>query len=153
MNELKIQIQKDNYEDEKKPIDVISFYIDNKNLLDIIKDIENPYAEKEGHPSLAGNYKGLKLKYTKRDYLLGIEDAIWGETDDKTAIYECSCGEPGCWPLVCKIIVTENTIIWKNFEQIHRNLDSENGEWNYGGLMFEFDKMQYMLEINNNLKN
>ena len=41
---------------------VVEIYVDGERLLDIIREIEVPYAHEEGHPKLAGSYGHLSPK-------------------------------------------------------------------------------------------
>ena len=41
---------------------VVEIYVDGERLLDIIREIEVPYAHEEGHPKLAGSYWHLSPK-------------------------------------------------------------------------------------------
>jgi hypothetical protein len=38
----------------------------------------------------------------------------------KTPLLGCECGEWGCWPLMARITVTADLVIWDSFEQPHR---------------------------------
>ena len=56
----------------------------------------------------------------------------------------CECGEPGCWPLVCRISATDRIVRWSDFEQPHRNGSGAPVAWTYDGLgPFEFDRAEY----------
>jgi hypothetical protein len=50
----------------------------------------------------------------------------------------CSCGDWGCWPLLAGIFASEETLVWKDFEQPHRP------SRDYAGFgPFRFDRVQY----------
>jgi hypothetical protein len=149
MNKLEIKLG-DSKNEFKKHFKEIKFFIDGENLIDILKKIEKPFAEKEGHPELSGKYSGLDLDLIKnpKDYFLGKSDAVYGETGDKTILLDCTCGSLGCWAFVAKIQETQNMIIWSSFEQTHRKGELTNIIWNYDELSsFEFDKEQYLNEL------
>ncbi|MFD3704018.1 hypothetical protein ACFWUP_12785 [Nocardia sp. NPDC058658] len=38
----------------------------------------------------------------------------------KTPVLACNCGALGCWPLLMRITVTGNLVLWDHFEQPHR---------------------------------
>ena len=57
-----------------------------------------------------------------RAYYLGYGKYLWGDNEDKQSVLDCcKCSESfGCWPLLCHIIQRDDTIIWANFENEHR---------------------------------
>ena len=66
------------------------------------------------------------------------------DADDKRALLECACGEPGCWPLLATVTVGSAQVIWSGFEQPHRRADSAGGHWDYGGFgPFVFERAAY----------
>ncbi len=136
MNEIRFSIQHNEFDRLIVPI------INGESLISILKDFEKPFAKKEGYLKLAGGYDGIPLNYVKspKNYYLGLDQDQW--LDGKTALLDCHCLCVGCWSFVAKIEVDKNKVIWKDFEQIHR----EN--WNYVGLdKFIFDKAQYEIAI------
>lgn len=140
-----------------KKVDVVDICINDRNFIDILREIELPFAEKEGHPDIAGEYMGLSPKevFFPSKLFLNEPESIsiyhWG---DKTWVLACGgCGEPGCWPLAVKITVTGDQVIWSDFEQPHRGPDSKASHWKYDKLKpFVFDRKQYENELNKPLK-
>lgn len=64
------------------------------------------------------------------------------------SLLECDCGCPGCWPFLVRITLTEDEIIWSDFEQPHRGVNSTVGEWTYDNLKpFVFNRNQYEEEL------
>jgi hypothetical protein len=51
------------------------------------------------------------------DHFLGRSTNVRGP---KTPVLGCACGEWGCWPLMTRIDVTADLVIWDSFEQLHR---------------------------------
>jgi hypothetical protein len=43
-----------------------------------------------------------------------------GAMGPKTPVLGCECGEWGCWPLMARITVTADLVVWDSFEQPHR---------------------------------
>ena len=122
--------------------------IDNHPLPELIKAIEIPFAEAEGHENLAGEYGPIDFPENLIDHFLGLTDSVYGENPKKTAVLECVCGCPGCWPLVCSIEVDDSVVRWNQFEQPHRLSDSPASHWDYSGFEgFEFDKLDYLVEL------
>ena len=109
-----------------------------------MKAYEMPMAIKEGHPGLAGAYHAITTASSSLEqYYLGNDEACWGVDENKTEILGCNCGNAGCWPLLCKISIQGNKVIWSEFEQPHRDDD-----WDYSNFEgFVFDKQQYLNAI------
>ncbi len=159
MNTLKLSVVKsrtDTYLGNETR-DVVDFLIDGRNLIDIVREIEQPFADGEGHPDIAGEYEGLPAEVTflPSRHLLGDAHEWYespsGEAAHKIVLLRCgSCGSDGCWPLLVKITATEGSVIWSDFEQPHRNYPEleEHKRWRYDGLgPFIFDRRQYEAEL------
>jgi hypothetical protein len=115
--------------------------VDGRDLVDLVRAVEQAQAVAEGHPQIAGDYAGLELRSVAPP-----SKHFWGEPSSpiygrsgRVQVLECSgCREPGCWPLFCRIDVTQDHVRWSNFENGHRP------DWDYGDLgPFEFDRRQY----------
>ncbi len=136
LNEIKLIVVEDpSRTGDYRPVDIV---IDGKRLIDVLKDIETPYADEEGSPQIAGQYHSLSINATLLpcQHFLGAPLPILAH-DDKTAILICTCGCEGCWDFVCRMTFTENTVTWSDFEQVHR-------DWNYSKLgTFIFDRKSY----------
>lgn len=132
MNKIKFDIQNSEYSNLVIPI------IDGKSLISVLKKFELPFAKREGHLELAGDYKGVPINYIESvsDYYLGLKQEQW--LDGKTVILDCPCLCVGCWSFVTKINIDGNSIVWTEFEQICRD------NWDYSKFDdFTFDKVQY----------
>lgn len=67
------------------PAEVLNLYVDGSRLQDLIRPYERPFADAEGHSSLAGQYVGLvRLSLSARQFL-GRPVATWYGAGD-TAI-------------------------------------------------------------------
>lgn len=119
--------------------------IDGVDLCELVRVFELPFAA-EG----AGQYSGVQW-YLPNDpawlsrYYLGKPDYDWA---GRTEILVCECGEPGCWPLTCRIRVTSTRVYWSDFAQPHRSgrrrLRWHPGLWDYTGFgPFVFERAQY----------
>ncbi len=115
-------------------------FVDNQPFVELMRLHEQPWAEAEGQPQLAGQYTTLPLlwRYALAKHYLG-DSTIVAEDDEKIALLICSvCGETGCWPLLARVQVNGDTIVWSDFEQPHRS------QWRYDSLgPFVFDQAQY----------
>lgn len=109
--------------------DLVEIRVDGQTLIDRVREHERPFAEREGHPDLAGAYMSI--------------GAIDWESS-KVTLLGCTCGVTSCWPLVSTISVTPTTVTWSNFEQPHRRPGSAAVFWDYSGFgPFVFDRAQY----------
>ena len=120
--------------------------INGRDLIEILRDIELPFATREGHPRIAGAYSGLpahRVFFPSRHFL-GEPEPIYSDSEGRTFVLECECGEPGCWPLAVRIELREREVIWSDFRQPHRRSHSKAGEWRYDALSsFTFDRQLY----------
>jgi hypothetical protein len=71
---------------------------------------------------------------------LGNEDShLYCGPREKTVLLGCTCGEPGCWPLMARVEVSPLEVRWDEFEQPHRR-----GRWSHATLgPFVFDRRPY----------
>ena len=116
--------------------------IDGVRLIDLLRRVEAAPATAEGSPALAGEYASLSARTTffPSRHFLGDTRPLLAR-DGKTVLLICTCGCEGCWDFVGRITVTDRTVTWGEFEQVHRN-------WNYDSLgTFVFDRRQYETEL------
>ena len=98
-------------------------FINDENLIEKIRIFEKPFAEKEGHPSLAGEYEGMQPEWRLKEI---------SESGERQYIFACNgCGEPGCWPIMIDIVMNGKEVVWKNFRQPHRGSQSKSSFWDY----------------------
>jgi hypothetical protein len=121
-------------------VDAVAIFVNDRNLIDILREVELPFATREGKPDLAGSYAGLPPDeiFPPSPRLLG-EPTTYGEgTEGKIVALGCVCGEPSCWPFQVKIDLGDDVVVWSSFEQPHR-------AWRYDELRpFVFDRTQYL---------
>jgi hypothetical protein len=114
--------------------------VDGRPLLDLIREIEAPIAAEAGQPDLAGTYGYLNAVdvMAPSRHLLGRAARPLLEYGEKVSVLECECGCEGCWPLLVRITVIGDEVIWSDFQQPHRD------NWVYpAGLRLVFDRRQY----------
>lgn len=123
------------------PTEVIDIVVNERELPELVGELERPFAEVEGSPSIAGSYIGLRpdqLDGSPGNHFLGSAHShLSCGPEAKTVLLGCECGEPGCWPLMARIDARPDAVIWADFEQPHRD------DWQYGGLRLTFDRRQY----------
>jgi len=117
--------------------------VDERDLAELVREVELPHARAEGAPGIAGAYAGLAPSWFKgglRAHFLGGDgsDLACGSRE-KTVLLGCDCGEPGCWPLMARVSVEDDAVVWSDFEQPHRR-----GAWSYEGFgPLRFEREQY----------
>lgn len=142
MNRISLQVVPGVLEDGQ-PYAAVQITIDGSSLIDLARGTEEPSANREGHPKLAGAYAWLP----RRGAVQAL--AAYGvSSDEKVAVLECACGVPGCWPLLAKITAREDRVVWSEFEQPHRSEEAVAGHWNYAAFgPFTFDRELYEEEL------
>jgi hypothetical protein len=148
-----IHLEVDNLEDARLAGQVTEtlIYVNGRNLIDILREVEMPFALKEGHPDIAGGYMGLPPNevFLPSKHLLG-EPAfdLYKYPGEKVEVLQCVCGVPGCWPFLVRITDEGDRVVWSDFEQPHRSGVAGRKKWDYQNLQpFVFDKAQYMAEL------
>jgi hypothetical protein len=116
--------------------------IDQTSLIDLLRQFEQPLADREGSPNLAGSYGWLD-KETAKVGLQGLSNF----RNSKIMLLGCTCGIDECWPLLARVEMTETSVIWRDFEQPYRSENHPN-PWDYSGFgPFVFDRNAYQAEL------
>jgi hypothetical protein len=119
---------------KSRTVDLVNFYINGRNIIDIVRDVELPFDSLH-----AGHYIGILpdhfLEYYKRD------------VPGKTYLLQCDCfGTIGCNPLLARVVIEKDVVIWDAFEQPNWGEGSRGEHWTYN-LKFVFDRTQYESEF------
>jgi hypothetical protein len=126
----------------------VAISVNDRDLVEILTEVEMPYAVAKGIPSIAGGYLGLPPEDVVLPSQHFLGEPTWAVYKDveRVSVLECnSCRFPGCWPFMVKITVEEDRVIWSDFEQPHRRPTGEENDWTYEQLKpFVFDRGQYM---------
>ncbi len=121
--------------------DCASIVVNGMSLIELLREYEMPFAKAEGAEHRAGDYINI-VRESLHNMLLNPTPPVVGDPK-KIELLTCSCGSPGCWPMLVKIMETENSVIWSDFEQPHRK-----ETWDYTKFgPFEFEKEQYYQAI------
>jgi hypothetical protein len=143
-----LQIEEQKNEMGSLVYEMVSIFVNGRNLIDILKAVEMPFAQREGSPDIAGGYAGLRPEeiFLPSRRLLGEPEAC--SSDEKAAVLGCECGEMDCWPFPVRIAVRDDVVIWSDFEQPHRRGHFVDRPWSYEQLRpFLFDRARYMAEL------
>jgi hypothetical protein len=122
------------------PVDAVDIFVNGRNLVETLREVELPFATREGKPDLAGKYVGLRPAdvFLPSPRLLGEPKMYHDDPEGKIAVLGCECGDVGCWPFRVRIKLREDVVIWDGFEQPHRPA------WRYDKMRpFVFDRGQY----------
>jgi hypothetical protein len=124
----------------------VDIFINECNLLDIIREIELPYST--GNPTLAGAYLGLppKAVFLPSRHFLDKPDPYYCD-HGRRAIYRCGCGDVGCKPMLADITLDNDYVIWSNFENPWHSIEWTKEPWDYSSLKFTFERKQYESEL------
>lgn len=130
--------QNDNYQFKS-----VTILVNGQDIIDLLKAYELPFAKKEGSGSIAGGYDGL----SPVTLLKHLTNPAEFDENGKVSILECECGCDGCWPMKIKIIELVDKIVWTDFEQPYRTIDSHNF-WDYATFgQFSFDIQNYQEQL------
>ena len=124
----------------------VRILINGRELIDLVRDVELPFATREGHPKIAGAYSyfGPSFTFLPSRHFLGQAVHSWTDGEGRCYVLSCHCGIPPCWPLSTRIEVRQQEIIWSDFRQVHRGPQSAAGEWRYDGMgPFVFNRESY----------
>lgn len=114
--------------------------VNGRSLVDLVTSFEQSQ-----HHNPAGGYAGIVPAYFRFGdlglYYLGLEAEQWPKPGHAWLL-GCDCGEVGCWPLEARISLTDETVMWSDFSQPHRDA------WNYTDFgPFRFARDQYEAAI------
>jgi len=115
----------------------LEFLINGRSLLELVREHERPLAAADGQPGLEGTYEPLSFRRAPRDLLYGDPSFQYARGDGRTTLIGCGCGVVECWPLVARIDVTSDEVVWHRFAQPFRR-------WSYDTFgPFRFERVRY----------
>jgi hypothetical protein len=143
MNRLDLQWL-DTPMEEGTLVRALAIRIDGRSLIDLVRDIEAPFPQAQGDADLAGSYAWLpEWHHLAAEFQNPSVDA-----GTKTTLLGCTCGEPGCWPLLAKITPHDDVVVWSEFEQPYRDGTGGRSAWRYEAFgPFVFARDQYDAEL------
>ena len=98
-------------------VDETRIFVNGLDLLDVVREIELPFAHRKGKPHLAGSYAGLppEAVFSPSRRLLGEPEERYDDRHGKIAVLGCTCGFVGCWPLLVRIWADDDRVVWSCF--------------------------------------
>ena len=91
-------------------------------------------------------YAGLRLPAIEpaSEHFSGDPTSAAYRYGSRVQVLGCTCGVPSCWPLVCRIEVSRQVILWHDFANPHRGPEAAAGFWPFEGFgPFRFSPQQY----------
>lgn len=134
--------------DEGENLSMLDYLVDGVSFLELVRSAELPDARAEAKantvesgmcpaPLLAGTY--VHAWGLSAEHLLGGEpdEVPHGAEEGESMLLACACDCFGCWALMARIIVGEDTVTWSNLRNTRR-------DWNYDLLgNLTFPRRQY----------
>lgn len=125
-----------------KPPQRLQILIDGNSFLDLVREVELPWATREGYPGLAGSYIWFQPYRWVVDRDLSAAELPEGGSKH-ICFLVCGCEHLGCKTFSGQISRHGGTVVWSNF----RN-DNRGPNWRLDALgPFVFDLEQYQAEI------
>ena len=118
----------------------VEIYINGQELVDIVREIEDPFAQKEGHPNIAGAYGHNTPKFLYKELSEAFDDNSYSSKYGVPLLCCRDCGVWGCWDIDVMVRRDDEFVYWENFRQGHRK------NWLYN-LSYKFDRTEYEREI------
>ena len=114
---------------------VVEIYLNGREIVEILSEVEKPYAEEEGHPSLAGAYGHNYAKELYGDLAEAMTEGSYFQEKGVELLCCNDCGDRGCWSVLVMIKQDEGYVYWEHFRNNHR-------KWDYD-ISFRFAKKDY----------
>ncbi len=121
----------------------LQIFINGQSLIDLVRKVEQPFADLEGRPHAAGEY----------GWLAGAACDLFDATVQEVMVLGCTCGTTDCWPLYCRIERLPGQVNWSGFFNPYRTPKAVSRmddpahrrivPWDYAGFGFAFDRGQY----------
>ncbi len=161
MNTLRLEIvdaRAPDYEEPRarpKSIRAVRYLIDGRDLQELIRQIELPFATAEGRPRIAGRYLAPTTWALARNplhFLGGSEsDHLW-PGEGWLVVFSCgACGHAGCHAILARIEFANDTVTWHGFWQPREPgafPSRTEPVWDYSSLgPFVFDSTAYRIEV------
>ena len=137
-----IKFYPNDYEMNGESFTEVVVTINDKPLLELIRQREQSFAAKDGQASIAGDYAYLSLIDFKKLFLDALlpNGQLAASSERSVVLLGCPCGIWDCWYLALKIKFEANAVKFTDFTNLRRK------DWQYG-LEFKFDRVSFVGEI------
>lgn len=117
---------KEDWADDYDVSEVVEIYINGEEIVELLKEIEMPFAMNEGNIDIAGAYGHL----TPKELYSELADT------EESALLCCDgCGFIGCWAIFVNVEMDDSYVYWKGFRHNHR-------DWEYD-ISYKFSRIEY----------
>jgi hypothetical protein len=119
-----------------------AIHINGVDLLELVRGVESRFTDVPGSylPMPASSLRLPSRTLLDQPQNTAANAFALSQSDprrDKATVLQCTCGITECWFLLVKITLTDETVVWSDFEQFHR-------DWFYDLGPFTFDKAEYL---------
>ena len=137
-----IKFYPNDYEMNGESFTEVVVTINDKPLLELIRQREQSFAAKDGQASIAGDYAYLSLIDFKKLFLDALlpNGQLAASSERSVVLLGCPCGIWSCWYLALKIKFEANAVKFTDFTNPRRK------DRRYG-LEFKFDRVSFVGEI------
>ena len=117
---------KEDWADDYDISEAVEIYINGREIIELLKEIETPFAMDEGHIDIAGAYGHL----TPKELYSELTDA------EESSLLCCDgCGFIGCWSVLVSVKMDDIYVYWNEFKHNHR-------DWKYN-ISYKFSRLEY----------
>ena len=135
-----IKFYPNDYEMNGEGLTEVVVTINDKPLLELIRQRERSFAAQKGQARIAGGYAYLSLIDFEELFLRTALEADLAQDERDVVLLGCPCGIWDCWYLALRIKFETETVKLYDFTNPRRR------DWQYG-LEFKFDRVSFVSEI------
>ena len=154
MDTIKFAIEQYTDEEFGYSFPVINIYINDRNLIDLISEIEHELYAADGEKAVRSSYIGFEVSNFQRFHSEMLGEKIY----PNSVLLTCTCTFPECNCIMAKIAIETQTITWSDLKSPWLagktpspwidEAEAQELDWqplDYSGLgRFVFDREQYL---------
>jgi hypothetical protein len=157
MDTIKFVIEQYSNEEFGYTLPVINIYINDRDLIDLISEVEHKLFAADGEKIVRSNYIGYEVDHFERFRNEMLGEKIY----PRSVLLTCTCTIAECNCIMVNIAIETNTITWNDLKSpwfggktpspFIDEAEAQELDWqplDYGGLgPFVFDRRQYLLAL------